>query len=133
MKKPERDAFRASMESMTVDQLYELQLKVGQEMQAINRQAVRWKSKMDMLKHRRNDLLDQGHLGISDHAVVRYLERRKGMDIQSIRKEIVALGSKRKYLENTDGHYDVGDGMTMVIPQGNIVATILTPFDEQSA
>lgn len=128
MKAPQRKAFHESIVSLSIDQLHGLQVSLGRDISSLNAQVCLVKSKMDIIKHQMDNLKGQGHLGISDHAVVRYMERRMGVDIQAVRKEIVALGRNRKYIESSDGHYDIGDGMTMVIPQGSIVATILTPL-----
>lgn len=45
---------------------------------------------------------------VSDHAVVRYFERIKGVDIEAIRKSILSLNidTKNEYIE--DGTYDMG-------------------------
>lgn len=70
---------------------------------------------------------------VSDHALLRYLERVKGIDVEAARAEVIeivrvaaALGNRTK---NHDGHVYVIDGcwVTTVMPKGGNVAGIVRP------
>lgn len=62
---------------------------------------------------------------VSDHAVVRYLERVKGMDIASIRKEILPDNVKQATIMG-NGYYPV-NGTHKVRVKDGVVITVLTP------
>jgi uncharacterized protein YxjI len=59
---------------------------------------------------------------VSDHSVIRYLERIKGMDIDAIRDKILSLNIdvKHEYIE--DGTYDMGTFNIVLIK--NTVVTL---------
>lgn len=54
-------------------------------------------------------------LGISDHAVVRYLERHKGMDIAAIREEIGELAAKASGGRSDKYGIRKGDGLAFAV------------------
>lgn len=58
---------------------------------------------------------------VSDHAVVRYLEREYGLDIDSIRKEII--GSHEPTIKNmTNGKINLREkGTSLVVRDGTVV------------
>lgn len=65
-------------------------------------------------------------IAISEHAVVRYLERHKGMDIAAIREEIAALAMAATSAR--PGKYGLrhGDGISFgVDEEGKTVTTVL--------
>ncbi len=77
--------------------LKELQIRLPEkenEFKAFQSQTV---LKQKELQQLRNDILDlqsdltsrKGNIGVSDHAVLRYLERKFNLDIESIRDEIL--------------------------------------------
>ena len=63
---------------------------------------------------------------ISDHAIVRYLERVKGMDIEAIKKEILPphVHADTKVMGN--GYYPV-NGKHKVRVKNGVVITVFTP------
>jgi hypothetical protein len=60
---------------------------------------------------------------ITDHARVRFMERRMGMDIEAIDKEIIknGFGGQRRKIAN--GRYSIGEGCRAVV-YCNTVVTI---------
>ena len=72
-------------------------------------------------------------LDVSDHALLRYLERVHGIDVEAARREIIdicrvaaSLGNRTKV---HDGHVYVIDGcwVTTVMPKGGMVRGIVRP------
>ena len=68
-----------------------------------------------------------GEIGISDHAVLRYMERYKGIDVRAIRLELSEIAKAHKATKN-DCHYESGN-VHLVIPNrtdagGGVVATV---------
>lgn len=59
-------------------------------------------------------------LDVSDHAIVRYIERVNGCDTERLKNEII---TKIKPLVDKlgDGAYPVGDGFSAVVSKGIIV------------
>lgn len=70
--------------------------------------------------HRAISALDADSIMVSDHAVVRWLERRQGLDLDGIRAQIAAVA--RPHI-GTVGPVPLGDGLVMLI-DGNRVVTI---------
>lgn len=60
--------------------------------------------------------------GISEHALVRYCERIKGLDFDSIRDEMLE-GRREQIAFMGSGQIDMGDGHKMVI-KNRIVVTV---------
>lgn len=78
----------------------------------------------------------RGHateLSVTDHAIVRYLERMQGIDVEAIKKEMIGLVPEG-YAKDESGQYvdiiDVGDdGLSFVI-RDNLIITV-RPSDEK--
>lgn len=70
----------------------------------------------------------QGY-SVSDHAIVRYLERRMGVDVQAVREEIVEMVKRA----NGDGRRRFKDGETDIVfavdEDQKVITTILTPLE----
>ena len=67
---------------------------------------------------------------ISDHAVLRFLERYKGVDTQQVREEIVAMAQRSGKLDSGKQYArrrDHQSGITMGINElSNVVTTVFT-------
>jgi len=63
---------------------------------------------------------------ISDHAIVRYLERVKGLDIDEIRKEILPDYVRAKTKAMGNGYYPV-NGTHKIRVKNDMVITVFTP------
>jgi hypothetical protein len=62
--------------------------------------------------------------GISDHAVVRYLERTGRLDPADIRREIGDMVRDSVAFEAVDGLWHSKTGMIFVIEEGNVVTVL---------
>ena len=62
---------------------------------------------------------------ISDHAVVRYLERIAGLDIEAVRAEVRTMASRAVPFKNCDGLWDEQTQTVVVLGGGDGVVTIL--------
>jgi hypothetical protein len=71
--------------------------------------------------HRAISALDAADIMVSDHAVVRWLERQKGLDLEAVRAEIAAVAQPHI---GTAGTVPLGNGLVMLI-DGNRVVTIM--------
>ncbi len=117
--------FREQLSHMTLDDLHDLQGQLGQECSAANTAKNILRMKLDAVKSMMDEKRGQGDMGISDHAVLRYLERYKGLDVAAVRAEIRALISERRFSRRRKAeHHEIGNGLIAVIPGGSIVATI---------
>jgi recombination DNA repair RAD52 pathway protein len=63
---------------------------------------------------------------VSDHAIVRYLERVKGLDIEAIKKEILPDALSRAAKKMGNGFYPV-NGTHKVRIKNQVVITVLNP------
>ena len=73
-------------------------------------------------------------IDISDHAIIRYLQRVYKLDIDGIKRQIMPLEKENTIKRVGDGAYTVKDdvGKYKLIVKGRVVVTILekgcTPF-----
>ncbi len=61
---------------------------------------------------------------ISDHAVIRYLERVAGLDVDGLRNKILPTGVAALIQGLGDGVYPIGDGYRVVV-KNNTVLTVV--------
>jgi hypothetical protein len=119
------EGFAEEIEPLTLDELNVLRVELGREHNQHIQSANLTRKKLDTIKNVMFIRKNGGAIGVTDHAVLRYLERHKGVDVRAAREEINELAQRRKAsIEGSDGHYDI-DGVTIVLPQGDVVATIL--------
>lgn len=65
---------------------------------------------------------DSNELYITDHAIVRYLARIEGVDIEAIKGKMLTDHFSRAYEAlGTNGEYPTGDGYNLVIREQNVV------------
>lgn len=76
-----------------------------------------------MMAERQEPKMFRG-LTISDHALVRYIERVKGESLDAIRQEIADAISENRARRIPDSGYD--DGLMFVLEIGTVI-TVLTP------
>lgn len=65
-------------------------------------------------------------LKVSDHALMRYMERCKGFDLDAVRSEIITEDLVRLYNQLGNGQYPTGIGTTRVVIEDGVIVTILT-------
>ena len=66
--------------------------------------------------------MQRGKIKISDHAVVRYLQRINGMDLLAIANELLPADTARLIERNGDGEYPAGTHRLVV--RNNKVVTV---------
>lgn len=114
-----------------LDLVTEQALKMGriqQEVQILKSNQVRAKNE---LRLRREGGRAKGEPIVSDHAVVRYLERHKGLDINGIRDEVREIAKRSKEVRNGKRNgtrlTDSETGIEMVFSaERNSIATVLS-------
>lgn len=86
---------------------------IEQKIIELDQQSRQLQSQLALKKNEREELkiqiedVENGNfeLEISDHAIVRYLERVEDFDIEAVKKEIQTHKIKREYLYKGDGKY----------------------------
>lgn len=68
--------------------------------------------------------LTEKDLVVSEHAILRYLERKYSLDLEVIRQEIATDTVKDQHKLLGAGKYPIGDGMKAVIKDNTIVSVI---------
>ena len=63
-------------------------------------------------------------VSVSEHAIVRYLERVYGMDMKTIRQEILSNQNEIAILTCGNGRYPIGDQFHAVV-ENNVVVTVV--------
>lgn len=69
----------------------------------------------------------EGFMGkprVSDHAIVRYLERAHGLDTDAIRKDILGQGRAEMVAFTRDGRIPFRDGLRLAVRDG-VVTTVM--------
>lgn len=121
--------------TMADDDLLDLQTELGKAMGRGTQQLQRMRSNLVRVKNelriRREGGRAEGEMIVSDHAVIRFLERHKKVDVSAIRDEIrvIAKRSKSERMEKRQGErlVDSESGLTMIYTQErNSIATILS-------
>lgn len=86
--------------------------------------------KMDInhLKQRITNLSKRADgITVSEHAIIRYIERVMGIDIEDIATKILPE-SAQEYIEQLgNGHYPVNHGEFKIVVKDGVVITVLTP------
>ena len=75
------------------------------------------------LKQARNG---NGKIIVSEHAILRYLERVRGINMDEVKRSILPDGVKHMIKTLGDGVFPSGAGAHSVRVKGNVVVTVLT-------
>lgn len=77
------------------------------------------------LRQQLKNMRKQFKLKVTDHAMVRYMERCYNISLQHVEEELITPDVQKYYKEFGDGTYPTGLGSTqVVIKQGAIVTVI---------
>lgn len=91
-----RGAAFSAVRTLTDEELKNLANELGRLMSAKAAEITELRARLDAVKterERRRTVTSAG-IHVSDHAVLRYLERVRGVDMQAIREEITALAGR---------------------------------------
>lgn len=119
-------AAREEIAALRDDELHTLAISLQRQIQEMSTPITALKVRLGFVqeeRRRRRDGRDQ--FVISDHAVVRYLERKRGMDVEAVRDEILHLALRAA----GEGHrrHDAESGLTFAMDKNSLlVATVLT-------
>ena len=132
-----RDEAKACLEDMSDSDLNNMCHELAREINARNQATNEVRIRLDwarMEKERRRTSTSVG-IHISDHAVLRYLERHKGIDTQAAREEIAAMGRRAGQLGSGNMYArrkDDETGLTMGINETtNIVTTVFNETEHK--
>jgi len=84
-------------------------------------------------ERRRKDALQQIVVGVhgpplrshvTDHAIVRYLERYVGLDIESIKRAMLSGGRDELIASMKTGKVPISDGVKLVALKGTVITVI---------
>ena len=134
-----KEAFYAAedtIKAMTDDELNNMAFELGREMSARSQEQNELRKRHEAVKHekeRRRTLTSVG-ICVSDHAVLRYLERHKGLDVAAVREEIMRLAGRIAQLDSGDIHASRRDdetGLTIGLNEVTGVVTTLYNANER--
>ena len=133
---------RAALANISDEELLDMRIAYAQE---LNRcvsisQALRGNIehvKSELKRRREGGFVDGIPYVISDHAIVRYLERHKDIDIPAIREELRQIAARAKFERTekrlTDRIRDPETGIVFIYSRtGHAIATILPPDGEKT-
>ena len=130
--------FKARLENLEVEELRSVQHEQGRIHAGIVIEVGQSKAKLEAIRlelKRRETSTDAG-FHISDHAVLRYLERVHRVDMKAIREEIATLAASASTGEKVNGvrhkrtDLVTDDNVVIGISERNVITTILTPAEE---
>lgn len=117
--------FRTRINGMSMDELLVERTRVGQFKQQYGDQFSRACVMLDLLRDalmaKRTDPAD---FGISEHAVLRYLERVKGLDVRAVKAEIRQYAKKFERKDDLDQIVTTDDGLKIALSNSGVVATV---------
>lgn len=119
--KPRPD-FIDAVKDLTIEELQTASVQAGAAVNIARHEYQEAQIRFASIRHAINLKFLNGKMGISDHAVIRYLERSKGMDIEAVRDEIRRLAEPYKNGELVP----LGDGCHGVLFRGEMMATVLS-------
>ena len=76
------------------------------------------KAKKNLKALKRLKEKNKGEIEVSDHTIVRYLERIKGVDVESIKSEIKSFIGQRFV---GDAHYPINSDFVLVVRNNTII------------
>lgn len=91
-------AFLELVPTLSTEELINLRAEVTREIGIISSSVGELKARIDLIREELDKRTDQQFNGfrITDHAVVRYLQRHKGIDMNAVRQEIADIASRSK-------------------------------------
>ena len=125
---------KKQLQMLSDSELMSLQAEIGREMKNLGKRIGSKRSTLQLIKNelgrRSSERRSTGGFLVSDHAIVRYLERCKDMDIEAIRQEIFALAKKGKRVDGTDRFKN--GGAVFAINQDHLsISTIMSLEEEE--
>ncbi len=93
-------------------------VSIGQEIQAKNTQVIKVKNELKKLNKKSDNLI------VSEHAILRYLERVKKVDLELLCGEILTKEVIENYMQLGDGKYPINNEYKVVI-KDNVVLTVI--------
>lgn len=121
--------FKKEISSLSLDELHDLRIKLSRDYNKHIEEGHIIRARIDTIGAMMAEKRGAGDFGISDHAVLRYLERYKGLDVASVRTQIRELIGQKTFRTKHPDHHFIGNGLVAVIPGGSIVATIYADDD----
>lgn len=125
-----REAFLATNQAAsdnlrhTINQLRQAQEKARMESIRLEREIEKVSTSSGLLSTSLHRVMN-GSVRLSDHAIVRYLERVKGLDLEALRREIVPEETELAILlrVRADGIYQVAgpDGYSHEVRTGSVI------------
>lgn len=125
-----REKAIGDISAMSDDNLKNLAHELGREANQKSNEMNEVRARLDAVRREkeRRDTVTSTGLHISDHAVLRYLERHKGVDTKEIREEIAAMARKSGKLDTGQQYQrsrDEESGLTLGINGvSNVVTTV---------
>lgn len=125
-KKRANAAMREEAAALRDDELHTLAISLLKQIEEMSKPITVLKTRLNFVNdERKGRRAGRDQFVISDHAVVRFLERKKGMDVEAVRDEILQMALRAA----GGGHrrHDAESGLTFAMDKNSlIVATVLT-------
>lgn len=125
---------RKQLALLSDSELMSLQSETGKEMSSLGKKLSSRRSTLQLIKNelgrRSESRRATGGFLVSDHAIVRYLERHKNMDMEAIRKEIFTLAKESKRLDGSD-RFKNGNAVLAINQDKQHISTIMNIEEEE--
>lgn len=114
-----KSTLEAELESLKVEEK-NIKEEIGNKKNLINNIT----QKINNLVKSKSDLI------ISEHAIIRYIERVMKIDIEEINKMILPEDAVSFVKKNGDGKFPINDGQFMVVIKNGVIVTVITNENE---
>lgn len=97
--------------------------ELAKDLRALKRKHNQTANQLSSVRHEINQL-QNSNIIVSEHAILRYLERSKGVDIEVIKNEILTESTRLLILKMGNGKYPVGQGLRVCVKNNTIVSIV---------
>lgn len=114
--------------NMSEEELKNLASEIGREMGEQQRKTNLLRVRLEAVKieRERRRLTTSVGVHVSDHAVIRYLERHKGVDVQAAREEIAQMAVRNGWRDTGEQYGQAQDADTGIVFGFNGIKNIVT-------
>lgn len=121
------------IKTMTDEQLKNLASEIGREMGEQQRKTnlLRVRLEAVRIERERRRVVTSNGVHVSDHAVIRYLERHKGVDVQGAREEIAQMAARNGWRSDEEYGRAQDDETGIVVGFNGLKGIVTTVLDRE--
>lgn len=99
-------------------------IQLNKNLKLANEEYCKCKNQLKSIHYQISNFVKSDELIVTEHAVLRFIERKYKLDIKEIEKQIINDKVKSQILVLGNGKYPIGEGLKIVV-KNNSVVTVL--------